>query len=88
MLDASFTVYNNLAKLTPNDPWMWHNMSLLHLRKGKLVQAWKCNKKALEIMPFENAFNIQRLMRKGLAILVALIILVILFLVLAITLKP
>ncbi len=53
--DKSLEVYRDLAKLTPADPWMWHNMSVIYMTKKKLMAAWRCNKKALQIMDFENA---------------------------------
>ena len=53
--DKSLEVYRELAKLTPADPWMWHNMSIIYMTKKKLIAAWRCNKMALQIMDFENA---------------------------------
>lgn len=86
MSNSSLKAYRELSKLTPNDPWMWHNMSLIYLGKKKTIRAWQCNKKALDIMEFGNAHKAQSKIKKKLieetiqtAVAVVIIILLIIF---------
>lgn len=62
--NEAIVVYQELAKLTPGDPWMWHNMSIIHLSKGNLWLARRCNKLALQLMEFSNARFIERKIRE------------------------
>lgn len=86
MTNASLRAYRELSKLTPNDPWMWHNMSMIYLAKKKTIRAWQCNKKALDIMEFGNAHKAQSRIKKKLieetiqtVVAVVIIILLIIF---------
>lgn len=60
MFDSAFAAYTDLIKLTPSDPWMWHNMSIVYVARGQILKAYRCNKIALHIMEFGNARKIQR----------------------------
>ena len=58
--NKSIDCYRKLVQLTPSDPWMWHNMSIIYLAQNNLFQAWRCNNIALKIMNFEAAQKIRR----------------------------
>jgi tetratricopeptide (TPR) repeat protein len=51
--------YTEVIKLDPNDAWAWHNMSYMFLRLNALEDAAKCNEKALGIMEFQAARQIE-----------------------------
>jgi tetratricopeptide (TPR) repeat protein len=56
--------YEKLAKLDSNDPWLWHNMSIAYFRMGKYRESDKYNKKALSLMEFGAARNMEKLISK------------------------
>jgi tetratricopeptide (TPR) repeat protein len=56
----SLAAYRELAQITPNDPWMWHNMSIIFLTRRNYLQALRCNKIALQIMDFGNARHVRQ----------------------------
>lgn len=60
-LPKSLAAYRELAQITPNDPWMWHNMSIIHLARHNYWKALRCNKIALQIMDFGNARHVRQL---------------------------
>jgi tetratricopeptide (TPR) repeat protein len=53
-----------IAQLDPNDPWNWHNLSLVHLARYNLLGAWRCNAQALKLMPFEAALAARKQIRR------------------------
>lgn len=50
--DDSLALYGQLASLAPNDPWMWHNQSLMLYNLGRYAEALQCNDRALALMQF------------------------------------
>lgn len=62
--------YVALTRLTPTDPWIWHNLSVLASQRYHLRQAWRCNARALELMEFENARRLRRKIIRQYAIVV------------------
>lgn len=50
--DDSLALYRQLASLVPNDPWMWHNQSLMLYNLGRYAEALQCNNRALALMQF------------------------------------
>lgn len=40
--------YEKVVTLNPNDPWAWHNMSILHRHNGNYERTAYCNSRALE----------------------------------------
>jgi tetratricopeptide (TPR) repeat protein len=52
--------YQKIVTLDPEDPWAWHNMSIIHQHESDYEQAAFCNYRALELMPFGNAFDMLR----------------------------
>jgi tetratricopeptide (TPR) repeat protein/uncharacterized protein YjeT (DUF2065 family) len=51
----------------PNDPWAWHNKSILLRDMGRLEEALECNERALSIMPFEMARRVGKSIRARMA---------------------
>ncbi|MBA3469549.1 MAG: hypothetical protein H0T53_07880, partial [Herpetosiphonaceae bacterium] len=62
--DASIAAYQELAKITPDDPWMWHNMSIIYFEKKQFREALHCNTTALKIMEFGAAYTVQRQLKQ------------------------
>ena len=52
--------YNEVIKRDPNDAWAWHNMSYMFLRLNELENAAMCNERALSIMDFQAARQIEQ----------------------------
>lgn len=52
--------YRQVVELNPNDPWAWHNLSILYMREQEYEKAGECNRHALDIMPFGNAEHINK----------------------------
>lgn len=85
LLNRSLAQYRELARLTPYDPWMWHNLSLIYLKKGNLWQALRCNKNALAIMDFADVHRVKEQIMRGIvkvALLLAFLTILILIVVL------
>lgn len=57
-------VYRNLAALDPEDPWMWHNLSLAYYHLERYDKAQQANQKALEIMDFPVAREMEQILKK------------------------
>jgi tetratricopeptide (TPR) repeat protein len=64
-LDHSIKTYRDVVKLTPDDAWAWHNMSYMFLKMQKLKEAELCNQRALEIMDFGAARDIQEKIKQN-----------------------
>lgn len=63
----ALAAYQELAKLTPADPWMWHNMSIIYGERGQYEEAARCNAMALRLMDFPAARQTQRWIKQRLA---------------------
>src|SRR5690606_17702487 len=53
-------LYREVVKIDPNDPWAWHNMSILYMKGNDYTNAGICNDRALRIMDFDAARQVQR----------------------------
>ena len=60
----SIQLYRDVINLNPDDPWAWHDMSIVFVHMKKFKEAKVCNQRALDIMDFEAARDIQRLIEK------------------------
>lgn len=60
LFNDALSTYQLLSELTPQDAWMWHNMSIIYFIKNQLIKSYNCNKRALSIMKFGNALYIQK----------------------------
>ncbi len=58
--DVALECYQEIVKITPKDPWCWHNMSIIYYKKKQYRQASDCNQRALKIMDFEAARYVER----------------------------
>jgi tetratricopeptide (TPR) repeat protein len=54
----SIPLYEQVVKIDPNDPWAWHNMSIMVMKRKEYARAGQYNRNALNIMEFGNAFKI------------------------------
>lgn len=58
-------------------PWVWHNMSIAYHRLRRYYMAFRCNQKALNLMPFGAAFQMRKEIRTMLSLQVGVIVLLI-----------
>jgi tetratricopeptide (TPR) repeat protein len=65
MYERSLKTYQQVAKLDPNDPWLWHNMSVMYVEMKHFKEAENCNKRALSIMDFGAARDIEQVIKKN-----------------------
>ncbi len=63
-LNNALEIFTDITKLTPDDPWAWHNMSYIFLELDKVKEAKQCNERALGIMDFQSARDIQEKIRQ------------------------
>ena len=63
-LDKSLMAYRELLAIDPQDPWSWHNLSLIQIEKGDFLEAEKSNEKALMLMDFPAARQTQRFLQE------------------------
>jgi tetratricopeptide (TPR) repeat protein len=63
--EKSINVYLNLAELDPDDPWLWHNLSVMYVELEMFKEANQCNKQALSIMDFGAAREIEQVIKKN-----------------------
>lgn len=65
--DDAVAAYQTLLKTEPNDPWLWHNLSIALYILKRYEEALSCNERALSIMPFNTAFEYGQKIRQKLA---------------------
>jgi tetratricopeptide (TPR) repeat protein len=53
-----------ITMVAPADPWLWHNLSIAYIQLKIYPEAEKCNKKALELMEFGAARDIEKILKK------------------------
>jgi tetratricopeptide (TPR) repeat protein len=53
--DDALAAYQSALAIEPNDPWNWHNMSLVLIKLGRVDEALEANTRALALMEFSNA---------------------------------
>ncbi len=58
-----------VAEVDPDDPWLWHNMSIAYLKTGRLWRSARCNKKALELLSFDNARTVRQQLKSRLSLI-------------------
>jgi tetratricopeptide (TPR) repeat protein len=54
---SALAAYDVVNQRYPNDPWAWHNKSLLLISMNRLDEAWACNQRALSLMTFGQALK-------------------------------
>lgn len=62
--DSCIQTYNLAITLFPEDPWVWHNLSIAYIRVRNFQDAVRCNQKALSIMQFPAALEIEETLLK------------------------
>ena len=50
--ESCLPYYQQLVAIDPNDPWAWHNMSLVYDNLYDYKNAFICNRKALDVGQF------------------------------------
>lgn len=60
MYEKSIKTFKKVIKLDPDDPWAWHNMSVIFVELKQFKEADQCNKNALSIMDFGAARQIEQ----------------------------
>jgi tetratricopeptide (TPR) repeat protein len=63
--DKSLKLYRDVTELDPADPWAWHNMSVMLVRLKQFKEAKLCNERALKIMDFGAAREIEQEIKKN-----------------------
>lgn len=53
-----------LTRISPGDPWLWHNLSIAHAQLKQFPEAEYCNQRALSIMDFGAAQEIRETLRR------------------------
>lgn len=56
--EEAIVLYRKVVQLDANDPWAWHNLSLLYWRNKEYDKSGECNRRALDLMNFQAAQNI------------------------------
>ncbi len=57
-------IYRSLSALDPEDPWLWHNLSLAYYHLERYDKAQQANQLALKIMDFPAAREMQEFLKK------------------------
>ena len=52
--------YETLGRLTADDPWLWHNISVMYYRMKQYDKAATYNRRALALMDFESARKMEQ----------------------------
>lgn len=55
--EEALAAYDVVNERYPQDPWAWHNKSLLLINLNRLDDAWAANQRALSLMTFNNALK-------------------------------
>jgi tetratricopeptide (TPR) repeat protein len=63
--DKSIKLYQKVVEFDPTDPWAWHNMSTMFVTLKQFKNAKICNERALKIMDFSAARQIEQEIKKN-----------------------
>ncbi|MFZ0544375.1 MAG: tetratricopeptide repeat protein [Candidatus Promineifilaceae bacterium] len=64
--DEAMEIYQEAIHFAKEDPWLWHNMSIVFFEKEDYKEAAYHNKMALELMDFSEAREMQQVLRSKL----------------------
>jgi tetratricopeptide (TPR) repeat protein len=64
--DKSIKLYQKVVEINPHDSWAWHNMSTMLVKMKQFKEAKICNERALKIMDFGAAREIEQEIKKNL----------------------
>lgn len=62
--EKAIRAYEQLTKYDPNDPWLWHNLSIAYYETRQDAKAVEANKRALSIMDFGAARHVQEVLKQ------------------------
>jgi len=65
ILERSLRLFEEAVRFSSTNPWAWHNMSVIHYRQRNYDAAERCNERALELMDFGAARQMQALIPFG-----------------------
>lgn len=68
MSDKAIEGFKHVLQLNPTDPWAWHNISYMLTHKGQYKEAYFHNQKALGLMDFGVAREIEKYLKTKLGI--------------------
>lgn len=64
--DKALEIYQEAIHFSREDPWLWHNMSIVYYNKEDFKEAARYNKMALELLDFPEAREMERALRSKL----------------------
>lgn len=64
--DEALAIYQEMVMLDKQNPWLWHNLSAIYYRQEQYQEAAHCNAKALAIMDFPAARQLEAALKKKL----------------------
>jgi tetratricopeptide (TPR) repeat protein len=63
MYDEALKIYHEAVHFSKEDPWLWHNMSVIYFNKEDYKEASHYNKLALELLDFPEARELEQALR-------------------------
>ncbi len=61
--DKALKLYQAAAHFSKEDPWLWHNMSIVYYNKEDFKEATRYNRMALNLLDFPDAREMERALR-------------------------
>lgn len=65
--EEALATFQNALALNPNDPWIWHNTSVVLTELSRYDEALRCNERSLALMDFGSARAQREKIMQGLA---------------------
>jgi tetratricopeptide (TPR) repeat protein len=66
LLDQALTVYQEALHFDKENPWLWHNLSVVYWRQEKYEEAARCNKRALDLLELPQARRMEEAIKEKL----------------------
>ena len=63
LYDEALKIYHEAVHFAKEDPWLWHNMSVVYFNKEEYKEAAHYNKLALELLDFPEAREMEQALR-------------------------
>ena len=63
MYDEALKIYHEATHFAKEDPWLWHNMSVIYFNKEDYKEAAHYNKLALDLLEFPEAKEMEQALR-------------------------
>jgi tetratricopeptide (TPR) repeat protein len=61
--DKALEIYQEAVHFSKEDPWLWHNLSIIHFNKEDYKEATRYNRMALELLDFQEAREMEKALR-------------------------